>query len=143
VRVVVVLQGLDPSMRMAHAPVADKEHGPAHLLVRPPPPLQCIVQQQHLPVLLCWRTPECPHKPLSSHDIVPTCHPPTLAFAVARFGDPEHAERTVFATLHDLEAIFKTHEALEQQKTPKKHRGPPFVVSPVTCSGWGGGRALV
>jgi hypothetical protein len=60
---------------------------------------------------------------------MPTHHPRTLAFAVARFGDPEHAERTVFATLHDLEAIFQTHETLEQRKTPKQHRGPPFVVS--------------
>jgi hypothetical protein len=50
---------------------------------------------------------------------------------VARFGDKEHAERTVFATMHDLSAIFETHKQLEEQKTPESNRGPPFVVSSV------------
>lgn len=53
--------------------------------------------------------------------------------AVARFGDPDKAERTVFATLHDLAAVYQTHEQLEQQKPPDKQRGPPFVVS-TQCS---------
>jgi hypothetical protein len=43
-----------------------------------------------------------------------------------RFGDD--AKDTLFATVHDLDAVFDTHEALEQQK-PEDKRGTPFVVS--------------
>jgi hypothetical protein len=34
----------------------------------------------------------------------------------------------VFATLHDLPAVFETHQQLDQQKPPEKGKGPPFVV---------------
>ena len=65
----------------------------------------------------------------TSPNTLPTPAPALSPKTVARFGDKEHAERTVFGTLHDLDAIFQTHQQLEQQKTPEQHRGPPFVVS--------------
>lgn len=43
-----------------------------------------------------------------------------------RFGDD--AQDTLFATVHDLNAVFDTHHALEQQK-PEEKRGTAFVVS--------------
>lgn len=48
-----------------------------------------------------------------------------LPNAVARFG-PDSGE-TLFATVHSLDAIFDTHEALEKQK-PTEKQGKAFVV---------------
>lgn len=61
--------------------------------------------------------------------------PPRPSCAVARFGDREHAERTLFATLHDLSAVFESHQQLDQQKPPEKGKGPPFVVRPTRTLG--------
>jgi hypothetical protein len=54
------------------------------------------------------------------------CASPLLPNPHCRFGDDAHD--TLFATVHDLDAVFDTHEALEQQK-PEDKRGTAFVVS--------------
>eukprot|EP00775_Hariotina_reticulata_P002167 gene2167-2486_t len=45
--------------------------------------------------------------------------------AVARFGDD--SQETLFATLHDIDAIFDTHQQLEELK-PKEKQGEAFVL---------------
>jgi hypothetical protein len=57
---------------------------------------------------------------------VACCSYTTRFTAPCRFGDDAHD--TLFATVHDLDAVFDTHQALEQQK-PEDKRGTPFVVS--------------
>lgn len=49
-----------------------------------------------------------------------------MPLAACRFGDD--AQDTIFATMHDLDAVFATHEGLEKQK-PEDKRGEAFVVS--------------
>lgn len=83
----------------------------------------------------CRRHAPCPHVLLALLllQLLPLPHaqrlikPALLALRHCRFGDDAHD--TLFATVHDLDAVFDTHEALEQQK-PEHKRGKAFVVSP-------------
>ncbi len=52
-------------------------------------------------------------------------HP--VSNAVARFGPLERVRDTRWGTLHDLEAVWNTHAALEAQKPPDKRAPKPFL----------------